>query len=72
MSLINPAGSANTGCIQQDCVDTLDRAVQQAIIAQLGWAKKPFGGRADSILAMRDFVVAEADRIAGVIAKSTG
>ena len=72
MSLINPAGSANTGCIQQDSVDTLDRAVQQAKIAQLGWAKKPFGGRADSILAIRDFVVAEADRIAGVIAKSTG
>ncbi|MEN6331034.1 MAG: aldehyde dehydrogenase family protein [Smithella sp.] len=72
MSLINPATGENAGYIRQDSIDVLDKAVKKAKIAQVDWAKKAFNERAIHILAIRDFVAAEADRIAGVIATSTG
>ncbi|MEN6373314.1 MAG: aldehyde dehydrogenase family protein [Smithella sp.] len=71
-SLINPATGENAGYIRQDSIDVLDKAVKKAKIAQGDWAKKPFNERAIHILAIRDFVAAEADRIVGVIATSTG
>ncbi len=72
ISLMDPATGENAGYISRDSIDVLDRAVKQAKITQVDWAKKPFRERAIHILAIRDFVAAEADRIAGVIAKSTG
>ena len=72
ISLINTATGENAGYINQDSMDVLNKAVEKAKIAQLDWATKPFGERAIHILAIRDFVAAEADGIASVIAKSTG
>lgn len=72
MFLSNPATGASVDCIRQDGIDVLDKAVKKAKIAQPDWEKKPFKDRAIHILAIRDFIAAEADRIAGVIAKSTG
>jgi len=70
--LMSPATGEITGYVQEDSEELLRKAVESARTAQKIWEKKTFGERAEAVLAIRDFVVAQADRIAEVIAKTTG
>jgi len=70
--LMNPASGEVTGYVREDGPDVLLEAVAKARKAQKAWGKKTFRERAAHVHAIRDFVAAEADRIAAVISRSTG
>ncbi len=69
---INPATGEIIGKTLEDTVEELERAVALAKIAQLGWAKLSFQERAQYLLATRDYIVENVDRISDVISKESG
>jgi acyl-CoA reductase-like NAD-dependent aldehyde dehydrogenase len=64
---INPATGEIIGKTPENTVEELEKAVALAKIAQSEWAKFSFQERAQYLLAIRDYIVENVDRISDVI-----
>ena len=69
---INPATGEIIGKTPENTVEELEKAVALAKIAQREWAKFSFQERAQYLLAIRDYIVENVDRISDVISKDSG
>jgi len=69
---INPATGEIIGKTPENTVEELRQAIALAKAAQLPWAKLSFHVRAHYLLAIRDYIVENADRISDIISKDTG
>jgi succinate-semialdehyde dehydrogenase/glutarate-semialdehyde dehydrogenase len=68
----DPATGELVGESRQDGMRELEEAMRMARIAQADWAKRPVAERAKYILRVRDYIVANADRLAQIISRDNG
>ena len=68
----DPATGELVGESRQDGMRELEEAMRKARIAQVDWAKRPVKERAQYILRVRDYIVANADRLAQIISRDNG
>ena len=71
-SSINPATGEIIGKTPENTVEELNHAVAQAKAVQREWAKLSFRNRARYLIAIRDYIVENADKISDIISKDTG
>ena len=69
---INPATGEIIGTTPENTVEELERAVALTKAAQHDWVRLGFPERARYLLAIRDYIVENADRISDVISKNNG
>jgi succinate-semialdehyde dehydrogenase/glutarate-semialdehyde dehydrogenase len=69
---VNPATGEIIGKTPENTVEELKQAITLARAAQLSWAQFSFKARAHYLLAIRDYIVENVDRISDVISKDTG
>jgi succinate-semialdehyde dehydrogenase/glutarate-semialdehyde dehydrogenase len=69
---VNPATGEVIGRTREHSAEDVRRAVERSRLAQKSWAKVRYGARARHLVAIRDFVAAHADGIAGTISRNNG
>ncbi len=70
--VFNPATGARLGAVRNTDFSGMDEIFAKAREAQALWADMPFRRRRRHVLMMMDYIIDNAEHIAGVIAKSTG
>jgi acyl-CoA reductase-like NAD-dependent aldehyde dehydrogenase len=68
----NPATGNELGSVSNTDLSKISEMINTARTAQLQWASLPFKERKRHILKIRDYIVKNSDRIAGVISKNSG
>ncbi len=69
---INPANGEVIGSIPKTPLEAIPAIFEQARKAQLIWGAKSYSERAAHIRKMREYIIANADRIAEVVSSSSG
>jgi succinate-semialdehyde dehydrogenase/glutarate-semialdehyde dehydrogenase len=69
---INPVTGKIIGHTPENTIKDLERAVALSKIAQVEWARLTYKKRAEYLFCIRDFIVENIDRIAGIISNDSG